>query len=255
MKKIILTGAAITLAAAAVMLPLAGCGAGGDAKALDASYSYAESKVKNFSSKLSYNTAAFYDKIFSTANVAAMIVNEKTTDEDFEKVARFLFLDSITVTDEKGTIVASYPDSGEKGKRLKDIEDKRIFNRVVKGISYKLMSDPAPVEGTDEYSLLAGVVRGETPGAVVVGLKTNAYSDVTGEKLADQCGANSVVLSDGVIISSTLDKAQTGKKLEDLGVKSEDIKSGSFDMTLDGTKYSCKAGTIDNYTLICAQPE
>lgn len=256
MKKRIVKQALIAALIGAVSVSaLAGCSAsGGQSGALDASFNYAEARVKEFNSQKSFRSAAFYDKVFSTANAAAMIVNDKTSQEDFEKTARYLFLDSIIVADEKGNIVAAYPEE-KSAKALKDSDELKIFNRVSKGISVKLMSDPEPVEGSDEYSILAGVARIDAGGAVVVSLKTDGYAQITGEKLAESCGANIMIISDGTVVSSTLDKVEAGTAADSLGINKEDIKSGEFTITVDNSQYECKGETLGDFTLVCAAPK
>ena len=131
----------LTLAAAAALTltAFAGCGASGDgntassSKGFDAAFDYAKSQVSTYSSQQSRYSAVFADEAFSRANATALLVEGKTEQEDLEKAARYLFLDSITVADENGKIVASYPE-GEAGKSIKELGDKAYFNRVVKGV-------------------------------------------------------------------------------------------------------------------------
>lgn len=249
-KKVLTAAAASALAVAM----LAGCSGGGASKGLEASYNYAEKQVKDYSNNSARISAVFSDKAFSTANAAKMMINAKTTAEDLEAIARVLFLDSITVADENSKVVLSYP-KGEEGKSLKEIKEKQTFNRIVKGIVVKTMSDPVKVDGTDEYAVLVGVTGPEDKGAVIVGFKTSEYAAVTGEKLADDCGVNTVALKDGTIISTTMDGVEVGKGLDSLGVKEDDMKNGSFTMTVGDAKYQCKAGTVDNYQFISAEPQ
>ncbi len=253
---------AAAMASAIAVSALAGCAAGESAsggsssgsKGLDASFGYAESKVKDFSSNKARLSAVFADKAFSTANATAMMLTGTSTAEDMEKIARYLFLDSVSVTDETGKITACYP-TGNEGKMIKDIEELKTFNRVVKGIVPKLMSDPVLDEASGEYAVSAGVSRMDAAGAVVVGFKTADYVEVTGEKLADSCGVNTVILENGTILSTTLDASETGKDLASLGLKDEDIQKGSFEMTVGDAKYQCKSEVIETYTLISAEPQ
>ena len=248
-----LTAAMASLIAAAALAGCAAGGASGGSKGLEASFGFAEAKVKDYSSGKARLSAVFSDKAFSTANAAAMMINAKSTAEDLEKIARYLFLDSITFTDDTGKVIASYP-KGEEGKLIKEVEGKQTFNRVVKGVVVKTMTDPAPTTDGTAYTLLAGVSRMDAGGAVVVGFTTEDYAAVTGEKLADSCGVNTVILSNGKILSSTLEKAEAGKDLASLGIKDEDIAKGSFEMTVGDAKYQCKAETIDEFVLISAEP-
>lgn len=233
---------------------LSGCGAGASGgKGLDAAFDYAKAKVQKFSSSEAKRNASFADSAFSKANAVAMMVNEKTTEEDFQWVARNMFVDSITVTDDKGTVVACYPE-GEKGSSLKDSEDKKVFMKVVKGVAVKLMSDPQPVEDSNEYSLMAGVARTDAPGAVVIGYKTDEYADVIGSTLADSCGVNTVILSDNAVLSSTMESVEPAAALDKLGISADDISKGSFSMKAGDASYQCKSAKVGSYTLISAEP-
>ena len=252
---------ALFAASAVTLAALAGCSSGGStnssgsssSKALDAQLAYAKAKVSDYSSSEVLLSAKFADKSFNKAYMASYIVNEKTPAEDYETIAKNLEVDSFYVTDGEGAIVASYPDD-IKGKAIKDVKEIAYFNRIVKGVLLKAMTEPEAVEGSSEYKLYSGVAR-PGGGVVAVGYKTDGYNTVIGADLADKSGVNTVVLSGNTIISSTLEKAEKGAALDSLGVKDEDIKKGEFDMTVDGTKYNCKSETVDDYTVICAVPK
>ena len=230
--KTVLMSALVVTTAAAVMTGCSG-NSGGDSKGLEASFKFAEGKVKDYNERQVLLDADFSDAAFSKAGAAAMMVNEKTSQEDFEKLAQYLFADSITVADGTGKIVACYKKK-KKGKTLKEV--------------------PEPADD-GSYSLFAGINRGEEGGAVIIGFKTTDYATVTGENLADECGVNTIVLKDDVVLSSTLEKVKAGDKAEDLGIKADDVKKGSLDLKADGTVYKCKAEAIDSFTLICAEPK
>ena len=252
---------AVFAAAAIAGTAIAGCSSGSSSnssdsssssKALDAQLEFAKSKVEDYVSSEVLLSAKFADSSFNKAYTGALIINEKTPAESFETIAKNLEVDSFTVTDSSGAVVASYPENN-KGKSIKDIKDISPFIRVVKGILLKTMTDPVPVEGSDSYSLYSGVAR-QDGGVVVVGYKTDEYGKVIGADLADKSGVNTIVIKENAIISSTLDKAEKGGNLDSLGIKEDDIKKGEFDMTVDGKKYQCKSETVDDYTVICAVP-
>lgn len=227
---------------------LAGCGS---AAYLDDQLAYAKEKVEEFSHDERRNIALFADEIFSKANLVAMMVDGDTSDEDFAKIARYLSLDSITVVDENRNVIASYPE-GEKGKALKEIEDKKEFLSIVKNITDKQMTDPVKDEDSGEYSLLAGVKRTDGTGAVIIGLTTDEYGELCGEKLADSCGANTLIIKDDTVISSTLTGAYTGDSLETLNIAESDLEKDSFNLTVDGSKYLCEPAAAGDYIVVCA---
>ena len=116
------------------------------------------------------------------------------------------------------------------------------------------MTDPVPKDdGT--YSVMTGVAGASGTGAVVIGFTTDEYSRVNGADVAKTCGVNTVVLKDNSVISATLDGVKAGDMLDALGVKSDDVKKGSFDMKVGDASYTCKAAEIDNYIVICAEPK
>ena len=248
MKKVLVFVLAIALIGAL----LTGCG--GVSKGLAANAEYAKDKVSDFSHYQKRNVALFADELFSKANTAAMLITDKTTDEDYEKIARNLSLDSITVADETRTVIASYPE-GEKDKNLKDLEDKKMFAGIVRNIADKDMSEPVYDEESGKYSVMAGVKRTDGTGVVIIGLKTDDYADVNGDNLAEKCGNNMIVLKDGVVISSTLNGVLKSDTLEIVKLKEDDLNKDSFTFTCDGTAYIAKAVTDGDYTVICAEPQ
>lgn len=243
---------ALSLGAAVLMLTsaLTGCSSS-SSSVLSSNKDYALKVVSDFSSKSKANEFEFSDKAFAKANLVAMMFKSDTTAEEMQELARNLFLSSITVTNDKGEIVASYPEGAESGK-IKESKDKSMFNKIVKGISEKLMNDPAYNADADNYSVLAGVTRKDEGGAVIVGFDTTDYSSVTGSDLAKSCGANAVVIKDDAVISSTLDGVGVNTKLEDYGVSSDDLSKDSFTIKTDDKSYTATAGTKGDYTVICA---
>ncbi len=255
MKKRFTAPLAIACAAVMGVTALAGCAGsnGSSSKALDASLAYAKSQVSKFAESEIRLSATFADHAFSQANGIAMLLSDKTTAEEFEKIARYFYLDSITVADESGTITACYPED-DKGKTLKQTEDKKTFNRIVKGITVKSMTDPAPVEGSDAYSLMVGVQRADgAAGAVVVGYQTEAYADVAGAHLAETCGANTIVLRGDAVLGATVSGVEKGATLDSLGIKSDDIAKGDFNVKIGDKDFHCKAEKLDDFTVICAE--
>ena len=251
MKKTLAALSAAAIAAAA----LSGCGSqAASGKGLDASLDYSVSKVMNYSSSQARAVSDFADSAFCKANSVAMVINSKTDKEQFEEIARNFMVESITVTDGTGKITACYPE-GEEGKTLKETDDKKSFNRIIKGITVKSVTDPVPSEDGEGYYYMAGVGRVDTDegGIVVIGAKTYDYDKVTGENVAEKCGVNTIVLSEGAVLSSTMDKVERGAKAEDIGIKTDDIEKGEFALTVDGVTYNCKSKAADDFTVICAE--
>ena len=255
---------AVLAAGAIIAAAFAGCSSGSSSssdkssdgssgsKSLEAAFDYAETKVKDYLNNENLLTAKFATGSFNKAEAVSMMVDEKTKAEDYEKIAKYLDLDSFYIVDGSGAITASYPEDN-KGKAVKDIEDIASFNRLVKGIVIKMQTDPKPVEGTNDYTLFAGVTRPEGAGSVIVGYTTDEYSNVLGTNLAEKCGVNTIILREGSIISSTVDTVKAGNELDVLDITEDDLNS-SFTMTVDGKKYDCKSEEIDSLVLISAVP-
>lgn len=227
---------------------LVGCGS---SAYLDDQLAYAKQKVEDFSHDERRNLALFADEVFSKANLVAMMVDGDTSEEDFAKIARNLSLDSITIADENREVIASYPE-GEKGKALKEIEDKKEFLSIVKNITDKQMTDPVKDKESGAYSLLAGVKRTDGTGAVIIGLTTDEYGELCGEKLAESCGQNTLVIKGDEVLSSTMTDIITGDSLEMLNIAESDLEKDSFDHIVDGIKFLFKPAEAGNYTVICA---
>lgn len=243
---------AISLGAAAVMAvsALGGC-SGGSGSALSSNKAYAEKVVSEFASKQKANEFEFSDHSYAKGSLVAMLFKADSTAEDLQQIARNLFLTSITVTDEKGQIVACYPEGAESGK-IKESADKSAFNKIVKGISEKLMNDPVYNADADTYSVLAGVKRTDADGAVIVGFDTKDYAAVSGTDLAEKCGANAVIIKDGTVLSSTLDGVGANASLDDIGITADDLKKDSFTIKTDDKSYTASAAEKNGYTVICA---
>ncbi|MBR1482638.1 MAG: hypothetical protein IJ598_06685 [Ruminococcus sp.] len=246
----------IAVLSAGVMLSavLAGCGgASGGGSQLSAEKDYAKQKLSAFVSGKNAAVFAASDAAYSKANTAAMLYAADKSAEGVQKIVRNLALDSLTITDGSGVVVASYPE-GDEGKNIKELEGKAIFNKVVKGVSDKLMNDPSATEGSDTYTILAGVRAGDEGGVVVVGYQDAGYADVTGSNIAQTCGLNTVVLEKDSVISTTVEGVEVGVNLDALGVKDEDLGKESFTMTAGDKKYTAMAVTNGDYVVITAAP-
>ena len=247
MKKVFTIAAAIVLICAL----LAGCNV---SKGLSANLEYAKGKVSDFAHYERRNNAKFADSIFNKANLAAMMIKADSTDEDYEKIAKTLSLDSLTVADETRTVVGSYP-AGEKDKNLKDIEDKSVFAGIVRNIADKQMTDPVYIAEDNTYSLLAGVKRTDGTGVVIIGLKTDEYADVNGDNLAEKCGNNIIILKDNAVVSSTVQGVVKSDAPDIINLTEDDLKKDSVSFTSDGKSYTAKVATEGDYTVICAEPK
>lgn len=239
------------MAGAMMLVSFAGCSAdsGSSSKGLDDKLAYAAAKAMDYSHYQKRSATMFSESIFAKANAAAMMMNDQTADEDYEKIASYLYLDSITVADDDRKVVASYPDDN-KGKSLKELPDVKLFTKVAQNIAFKLMTDPVLDEETGQYSLYAGVKRADGSGVVVIGLKTDAYADVTGANLAEKCGNNTLIVKDGTVISSTLEGVDAQATTESAGISEDDLKKDSFSLTVGDRTYTCKAKTVDEFSLV-----
>ena len=87
-----------------------------------------------------------------------------------------------------------------------------------------------------------------------IGYYDESYAAVCGGDLAEKCGDNTVVVSKDKVISSSLDGVEAGASLEDIGVKSGDLKKDSFELTVKDKKYNAAAVTKGDITAIVAIP-
>lgn len=246
MKKV----SAIVLSIVLIAALLAGCSAG---KGLSANLEYAKGKLSDFSHDQKRNESLFAGDVFKTANLVAAMITDETTDEDYEKIAKNLSLDSITVADETRTVVGSFP-AGDKDKNLKDLDDRKSFAGIVRNVADKEMTDPTYNEKDGTYSMMAGVKRADGTGVVIIGLTTDAYGDVIGDNLAEKCGNNMIVLQNDTVISSTVDGVVKSDTLDIIKLTQDDLKKDSFTFTSDGKSYVAKAASEGGYTVICAEP-
>lgn len=249
MKKIILSALALILAAS-MCLSLYGCGSAASTDALDDNLEYAKEKVQDYAEWQAKYESEFYDEVYAKASLAAIAYNSDFDDEKLQSLARYLFVDTLMITDDKGEVVASFP-AENKGKNIGDIEGMDKYKAILKWINPRLCSDPAPVEGSDEYTMDAGVQRIDEMGVVIVGFTTDGYDKTIGADLAQQCGNNVIVALDGNVISSTVDGVERGKALSDYGIK--DTSGESFTFKAGKTEFTAKSDKVGSFNVICAQ--
>ena len=244
----------LSIGAASVMLAatLSACGGSGSNAALDESKTAVKKCLSEYDSGKNAAVFAFANGAYSKAKEAAGKVTADSSAEDIEKAVKELGVDRLDITDEAGVVTACYPE-GDKDKSIKDIDDIAVFNKIVKGISDKYMKDPEYNSEKKSYYVLAGV-RKDEGGVSVVGYFDDSYAAVTGGDLAEKCGDNTVVISKDKVISSSLDGIEIGASLDDIGVKSDDLKKDSFELTVNGKKYTAAAVTKGDITAIAAVP-
>lgn len=243
MKKIIYTITALAIVTA-LTFTMVGCSSAPS----DDQLNFAKTKVEDFSEWQARSNAEFYDEIYSKANMAALSFNPKMTDEQLADAARYLYAESIMVTDAEGKIIASTI-KDKKGKNISDFDELVIFEGILKWVCPRCCKDVKKIEGTDEYEIMTGVQRVDDGGCVILDIITDEYSKVDGSKLADECGPNVTIAKEGVIVSTDFSDWKEGDKLKDHGVSDSDIKSGSF--TIGEEKTNCSAATVGIYTVIC----
>lgn len=250
-KKFLLIAAVILVLAMSVSLFV--CSSGGDSNsALKDNLEYAKAKVQDYVEWQAKYDSEFYDEMYSKAYLAALAFKPDYTDEQLQTLARYLYVDTITVTDDQGKIVAALP-SDEKGKNISDISEKKQYKAILKWIYPRMASEPAKVEGSDEYAMEIAVQRSDETGVVIVSFNTDAYGKVIGANLAQESGNNVVVAQNDVVISSTVDGVEVGKALKDYGVTSKEVESDSFTLKAGDNKLTASADTLDSYTIICAE--
>ena len=247
MKKVITIVVSVILICAL----LAGCSA---SKGLSANLDYAKGKLADFAHDQKRNESLFAGDVFKTANIAAMLIKEDSTDEDYEKIAKNLSLDGITVADETRTVVGSYP-AGDKDKNLKDLGDKKEFAGIVRNTADKQMTDPTYNAGNGTYTLMAGVKRADGTGVVIITLTTDAYGEVVGDNLAEKCGNNMIVVKNDTVISSTVGGVVKSDTIDIINLTEDDLKKDTVSFTSDGKSYTAKVASESGYTVLCAEPK
>lgn len=207
--------------------------------------------VDSFESSITRNTFLFTDELYSKANIAASDITDKSTDEEIEKLARYLYADSIIVTDTEGKCIASYP-ADLKGTNISDNEDTSSFVKVLKGISFKSQSEPKLAdETTGEYSLYTAVGRPDGQGIAIIGTTVSDYAQLIGSDIASDCNDNTIIANGDTIVSSSFaDSDKTS--LAEMGITEENIKSGTFTLDINGKEYTFKAQNTNNFTVLCA---
>ncbi|MBR1730835.1 MAG: cache domain-containing protein [Ruminococcus sp.] len=230
-------------------LSLYGCGG---SLSGDSSLDYAKTKVEDYLTWQTKYNAEFYDEVYAKAYMAAISYNSKRTAEELESIARYLFVDSITVTDSEGKVVADYPETN-KGKNIGDIDGLVKFKSILKWVCPKCATDIVKDEETDEYAMTLGVQRSDDGGCVIVSLKTDSYAKVDGSDLAEQCGGNVIVAKDKEVISSTLDGVEAGQTFKELNISDNDLKANDFILTAGKNSYTCKAADVENFTVVVKQ--
>lgn len=218
---------------------------------LDKNLAAATEAVDSFETALTRNTFLFTDELYSKANIVAADISDKSTDEEIEKLARYLYADSIMITDVDGKCVASYP-ADLKGTNISDNEDTSSFIKVIKGVSYKSQSEPKLVdETTGEYSLYTCVGRPDGQGVAIIGTTVSNYDELLGSNIALDCNDNTIIANGDTIVSSSfadIDKTS----LKEAGITEDNLNGGTFSLDVNGKKYTCKAQNTGDFTVICA---
>ena len=208
----------------------------------------AVSAVTHFEDSLTREKFLFSDELYSLANIASAVVTDKSTDEEVEKIAGYLDLDSVIVTDSEGNSVAAYP-SDLKGINIKDNEETSEFVKVLKGISFKTQSEPVVVdESTASYTINTCVGRANGQGVVII-KTTEDYSKLFGFEIANDCSDNTLVVSGDNIISSSFSESDK-TSLTEMGITDDNLKGETFTLEVNNTSYNCKADSTDNFTVI-----
>lgn len=218
---------------------------------LDSNIAKTVNVMENYSYGYSANLFKFTDGIYSKANTLALAYQSGADGETLQKFARNQGVDKVYVTDENGDIVAAQPD-GKKGGNIKDDENTKQFLKVLKGVSFKNISDAQPVEGTDgEYYLYAAVNRTDAPGIVIIGLTADNYGELQGYNLAERFGNNTAVYEGGKLKSALFDDY-------DFEFTEEDLAKESFKKTFvskkndSKTEFICKTQATDELIVVAA---
>ncbi len=220
-------------------------------KKLDDNMSIAVKVVDDFSYNVAGKNTAFTDELFSKANLVASYADENTSTEDLKKLARYLYVDSIQITDTEGKVVASYP-AELNGKNIKDNSETIEFTKVLNGFLFKKQSSAKAVEGG--YSLYTCVGRPDNKGILIISSTEDSYGEIKGENIAYDCKDNTIIATGNQIVSSSF--AENEKTtLGDMGITEDMISGGEFTVDVNGNSYLCKAQKQDQFTVICAMAQ
>ncbi|MEE1318488.1 MAG: hypothetical protein UHD05_03170 [Ruminococcus sp.] len=220
---------------------------------LDNNMQTAVNAVSDYETSLARNNYLFTDELFSKANIVASTLSEKSTAEEAEQLARYLYADSIIVTDTDGKCVVSYP-ADLKDTNISDNDNTKDFRKVLKGTSFKSQSEPQKVENSEDYFLYTCVGRPEGKGVVIIGTTVTDYGKLLGSEIADDCNDNTIIANGDEIVSSSF--AENDKtSLKALGVTEENLKAGSFSLKVNDKEYICKAQTQSDFTIISLASE
>lgn len=216
---------------------------------LDKNIATAKDAVSSYNTAYARNNFLFTDELYSKANLVSETITEKSSDEELEKLARYLYVDSIMLTDTEGKCIASYP-ADLKGSNISDNEDTSSFMKVIKNVLFKSQSEPKAVnESSEEYSLYTCVRRTDGQGIVVIGSTVSNYDELLGSAIASDCNDNTIIASGDKIVSSSL--AESKATLSEMGITEENLSEGTFTLSFDGQEYTCKAEKSEDFTVIC----
>lgn len=250
--KVLLSVCSVCAASLLSATSLAGC-TGASAADYSQEKEYIGEKLSTFLSGINFATYDVSVFAFGMADSAARFYKEGMDEEDLHKIVSDLYLESLTVTDSKGKIIAAYP-TGEEGKDIRDTENKAEFYKVNKGVCDKLMADPVYQDDLDTYLVHAGVKRLDDSGSVIISYLDPDYGDATGTNLVRKCSVDTIALKNNTVIGSTLHGVDTNDTLESMGIAEQDLEKDSFTMQIDSRKYTAFAVTKGEYTIITAFP-
>lgn len=215
---------------------------------IDALLNDANHSVTEFSGDMAYNYFLFTDNLYSKANTIEMLADEELTTEELSAIARNQYLNSFAITDTDGKITVSYPEE-LKNTNMLDNKDLAQFKSNLKGIKFKSISTPVPVEGEEgRYTVMAAVTRPEG-GIVIVDATVDNYYMVSGEQIADKCKGSTIIAKNDDIVSANIDT--DGKStLKELGINKSNLNGNVFALSIKDKQYTFKADTVNDYTVI-----
>ncbi len=155
--------------------------------------------------------SVYKESLVSTARAWAKIVEQDPTIiEDYDRVveiAKELNAEELIVTDEKGIIIAAFPDS-YLGFDMNSTDQSRAFMPAIEDPKFELAQEPRPNGSKGEYRQYGGVARRDKPGIVQVAISPRHLGKMVAlAELSNIYSAISIGREGGMIIFKNISGA------------------------------------------------
>lgn len=201
------------------------------------------------------------DVILERAHAAARLISQDPSalgsTESMDSLASLLGLDSLTVTDASGMVVADADGVGIGVYNFATHDQTSRYMAIVSNPAVTVVEEPrasldAAGTATDTYSLFAGVARTDTAGIVQVSIPASEYMQVLSAASIEHMGENYQIGTNGGIIIVKNDIVVTASLSGTVGATEGDVMDLGEDSYDTGKTFTIYDDEAKTYSLAYA---